>query len=155
MPETPPAQTNTVSSAPFSGDPQIETPYLDTKKVREAQTPRTKEHRANHHESTMNSSTNTLPFTSQVQPCAKEHELGAWRSAGPSQAAPRTLATLTSDALIAQASLVHAAQVILCEHVVPDGVSRMETIQRLLDLLGGTAADAAAVKVNKLLSFQS
>lgn len=103
----------------------------------------------------MNSSTNTLPSASQVHSCAKEHELGAWRSAGPSQPAPRTLATLTNDALIAQATLVHAAQVILCEHMVPDGLSRMETIRRLLDLLGGTAADSAAVKVNKLLSFQS
>jgi hypothetical protein len=103
----------------------------------------------------MNASPNTLQSASQVHSsCAKEHEHGAWRSAGPSQTSP-TLAKLTSDALIAQASLVHAAQVILCEHMVPDGVSRIETIRRLLDLLGGTEADSAAAKVTKLLSFQS
>jgi hypothetical protein len=102
----------------------------------------------------MNSSTNTLPFTSQVHSCAKEHELGAWRSAGPSPFSP-CLATLTKDALVSQAMLVYQAQIILCDHLLPDGVSQKETIAALLELFGGAPQMDASLKITRLLAFQA
>jgi len=104
----------------------------------------------------MNASTNTLSSASQVQPCANEHELGAWHPTGPSPASSSPcLATRTKDALVSQAMLVYRAQIILLDHLIPDGASQKQTISALLELFGGAPQMEAAAKISRLLAFQS
>ena len=104
----------------------------------------------------MNLSPNTLPAASQVHSYAKEHELGAWHPAGPFPASSSPcLATLTKDALVSQAMLVYRAQIILLDHLIPDGVSQKETINALLKLFGGAPQMEAAAKISRLLAFQA